>query len=108
MNCFFFKAALLGGVDESCVCLKAARAYIPLLREHIFSQVANFEQSHDQFTFRQVVAGDVEDVAKAVLGGVEDALADKRKELMSLREKDSKMVVVDFQQFTREVNVVIR
>ena len=54
------------------------------------------------------MAGDVEDVAKAVLGGVGDALADKRKELMSLREKDSKMVVVDFQQFTREVNVVIR
>ena len=44
----------------------------------------------------------------AVLGGVEDALADKRKELMLLRERDSKMVVVDFQQFTREVNVVIR
>ena len=61
-----------------------------------------------QFKSCQVVAGDVEDVAKAVLGGVEDALADKRKELMSLREKDSKMVVVDFQQFTREVNVVIR
>ena len=60
------------------------------------------------FSSFQVVAGDVEDVAKAVLGGVEDALADKRKELMSLREKDSKMVVVDFQQFTREVNVVIR
>ena len=56
----------------------------------------------------QVVAGDVEDVAMAVLGGVEDALADKRKELMLLRERDSKMVVVDFQQFTREVNVVIR
>ena len=48
------------------------------------------------------------DVAMAVLGGVEDALADKRKELMLLRERDSKMVVVDFQQFTREVNVVIR
>ena len=54
------------------------------------------------------MAGDVEDVAMAVLGGVEDALADKRKELMLLRERDSKMVVVDFQQFTREVNVVIR
>ena len=54
------------------------------------------------------MAGDVEDVAMAGLGGVEDALADKRKELMLLRERDSKMVVVDFQQFTREVNVVIR
>ena len=54
------------------------------------------------------MAGDVEDVAMAVLSGVEDALADKRKELMLLRERDSKMVVVDFQQFTREVNVVIR
>ena len=54
------------------------------------------------------MAGDVEDVAMAVLGGVEDALADKRKELMLLRERDSKMVVVDFQQFTKEVNVVIR
>ena len=54
------------------------------------------------------MAGDVEDVAMAVLGGGEDALADKRKELMLLRERDSKMVVVDFQQFTREVNVVIR
>ena len=54
------------------------------------------------------MAGDVEDVAMALLGGVEDALADKRKELMLLRERDSKMVVVDFQQFTREVNVVIR
>ena len=54
------------------------------------------------------MAGDVEDVAMAVLGGVEDALANKRKELMLLRERDSKMVVVDFQQFTREVNVVIR
>ena len=55
----------------------------------------------------QVVAGDVEDVAMAVLGGVEDALADKRKELMLLRERDSKMVVVDFQQFTREAGVSI-
>ena len=36
---FSFKAALLGGADESCICLKAARAYIPLLREHIFTQV---------------------------------------------------------------------
>ena len=33
------QAALLGGADESNICLKAARAYIPLLREHIFSQV---------------------------------------------------------------------
>ena len=42
---FLLKAALLGGADESCICLKAAKAYIPLLREHIFSQVSNKDQT---------------------------------------------------------------
>ena len=59
-------------------------------------------------TGAQVVAGDMEAVAKAVLAGVEEALKDKRKELMQLREKESVTVVVDYRTFTREVNVVVR
>ena len=50
----------------------------------------------------------MEAVAKAVLAGVEEALKDKRKELMQLREKESVTVVVDYRTFTREVNVVVR
>jgi len=82
-----------GGEDGGSLCHQAASTYIPLLRDHVFSQV---------------VAGDMEAVAKAVLTGVEEALKDKRKELMRLREKESVTVVVDYRSFTREVNVVVR
>ena len=93
-----------GGEDGGSLCHQAASTYIPQLRDHVFSQV----RAWSLLTGVQVVAGDMEAVAKAVLTGVEEALKDKRKELMRLREKESVTVVVDYRSFTREVNVVVR